>query len=87
MHSNLGTAYADQGNLDEAIAEWKTTLSIKPNDAKAHNNLGLVYKTQGNSKQAIAHFKEFIRLARTNPSLQSKIPEVQELIQQLESGR
>ena len=38
-HNNLGLVYQQQGKLDDAIAECKTALSLKPNFVYAHYNL------------------------------------------------
>ena len=38
-HDNLGIAYFNQGKLDEAVAEYKKAIEIKPNFAEAHYNL------------------------------------------------
>ncbi len=36
----LGNAYYNQAQLDEAIAEYKTAIRINPNLAGPHYNLG-----------------------------------------------
>ena len=83
-HNNLGLAYFNQGKLDRAIAEFNKAIIINPNDAEAHNNLGIAYDKQGNDEQAIIHYKEFIRLARTSPTLRSSIPEIEHRIEIIE---
>jgi len=82
-HRNLGLTYAKQGKSDLAIAEWEKAIEINPNHANAHSNLGNAHASQGNNKQAITHYKEFIRLARTNPALRSRISEVERHIREL----
>ena len=39
----LGICYFDLGLVDEAIAEFKKAIGIKPNHANAHYNLGIAY--------------------------------------------
>ena len=39
-HYNLGLALGDQGKLDEAVAEYRTAIRLKPDVAEAHSNLG-----------------------------------------------
>ena len=39
-HGTLGNILADQGKVDEAIAEYRESLRLKPESADAHNNLG-----------------------------------------------
>lgn len=66
IHYNLGLAYYEQGNLDEAIACYKESIRINTDLAAAHCNLGLVYQTQGKLDEAITCYKEAIRI---DPSL------------------
>ena len=47
-------ALADQGKLDEAIAEYREAIRLKPDDAEAHNNLGNDPERQGKLDEAIA---------------------------------
>src|SRR3990172_7133903 len=41
-HINLGVVYDKQGHINEAIKEYKLTLTLKPDNADAHYNLGVV---------------------------------------------
>jgi Flp pilus assembly protein TadD len=41
-HSNLGTALADRGRLDDAIAQFQAALAVDPGYAEARYNLGIV---------------------------------------------
>jgi len=45
-HNNLGFAFLNQGNYQEAIAYFTETLRIKPNLEEMHYNLGKVYLTR-----------------------------------------
>ena len=46
-HYNLGIALRDQGKLDEAIAEFREAIRLKPDYAEAHYNLGVALRDQG----------------------------------------
>ena len=59
---NLGNALAGQGKLDEAIAEYREAIRLKPDYALAHNNLGLILGLQGKLDESIAEHREAIRL-------------------------
>jgi tetratricopeptide (TPR) repeat protein len=55
--NNLGLDYFQQGQVDDAIAQYQRAMAIQPNDAQAHYNLGLVYFRQGWMDEAIAQYQ------------------------------
>jgi len=55
--STLGGVYSQQGKLDEAIAKYKTAISINPNYPDAHYNLGNACKEQGKLDEAVVEYK------------------------------
>jgi Flp pilus assembly protein TadD len=55
---DLASDLAAQGQLGEAIAEWKKVLELDPRNAKAHNNLGAALLRQGNLTEAMTHFQK-----------------------------
>ena len=59
---NLGLAYGNAGQYEEAIASYKEALRIKPDDADAHYNLGVTYGESGQYEEAIASYKEVLRI-------------------------
>ena len=61
-HTNLGIALRDQGKLDEAIAEYRKAIRLKPDLAEAHHNLGIALASQGKLDEAIAEYRKAIRL-------------------------
>ena len=63
MRYNLGVALADKGDLNAAIREYRETLRIKPDYAKAHNNLGFALATKGDFDAAIREFREALRIS------------------------
>lgn len=42
-----GTAYADKGDYDHAIADFDQAIRLKPDLAVAYNHRGLAYKLKG----------------------------------------
>jgi Flp pilus assembly protein TadD len=60
--NNLGTALAELGKHDEALAHFLRAREIKPDLPEAHNNLGLAYRKRGELEQAIACYTEALRL-------------------------
>ena len=59
---NLGLAYGNAGQYEEAIASFKKSIRIKPDDANAHYSLGLAYDESGQYEEAIASYKEVLRI-------------------------
>ena len=60
---NLGSAlHGIRARLDEAIAEFREAIRLKPDYAEAHNNLGIALKAQGKLDEAIAEYRAAIRL-------------------------
>jgi tetratricopeptide (TPR) repeat protein len=57
VHYNLGNTYESQGQMDKAIAEYKTALQLKPDYEKAHYNLGTAYASRGLWAKAIPEFE------------------------------
>jgi tetratricopeptide (TPR) repeat protein len=57
-HDNLGSALADRGRFDAALAQYQEALKIKPDDVKAHNNLGLIFARRGDLEEAIDHYRQ-----------------------------
>ena len=62
-HMALGLDYRDQGQLDEAVAEFKEAIQLDPEFVEAHYNLGLTYVDQGELELAVAEQQEAIGLA------------------------
>ena len=61
-YDGLGNVLADQGKLDEAVADYREALRLERNYSEAHYNLGLALATQGKLDEAIVHYREAIRL-------------------------
>lgn len=59
---NLGGVYADQGLIDEAIAEMQASVELFPSAPETHNALGAMWEQQGDLVRAEAAFREALRL-------------------------
>ena len=62
VHERMGVLLAEEGNLEGAIAEFRTAIRLKPDDARAHNNLGIVLKAKGDLEGAITAYRTAIGL-------------------------
>jgi tetratricopeptide (TPR) repeat protein len=56
-HNNLGIAYDERGDYDEARSQYDASLSINPSFSKAHHNLAVNLLKKGDTDKAIEHFK------------------------------
>ena len=61
-HNNLGTAFLQLGQLDEAITRYQKALQIKPDYAVACYNLGYALLQKGNVDEAIAQYKKALEI-------------------------
>src|SRR3989337_2462996 len=56
-HNNLGLVYAESGQIEHAISEYKTTLRIDPDFSETRINLGIAYYKQGKIDEALTEYK------------------------------
>jgi tetratricopeptide (TPR) repeat protein len=61
-HMDLGMEYYEQGEYDEAAAEFQAAIELEPDDAGAHRNLGTAYLEQGKYEEAAAAYEKAIEL-------------------------
>jgi tetratricopeptide (TPR) repeat protein len=66
-YNNRGVGKAKLGNLDDAIADFKSALNQNPKFADAFKNRGLIYKIQRLPDKAIDDFNQAIQLDRKSP--------------------
>ena len=57
-----GREYAEQGELDKAIAEFEQAIELNPNDAVVYNDLAAAYYQQGRIDEAITTWEEAISI-------------------------
>jgi protein O-mannosyl-transferase len=66
-HNNLGNTLARQGDIDQAVIQYKTALSIKPDNAKALNNMGAVLIRKGKADEAVDFLEKAVKLKSRFP--------------------
>jgi len=55
-HNNLGLSLAEEGRLDEAIAEFRKAVALSPDFVEGYNNLGLALAERGALDEAIREY-------------------------------
>lgn len=65
---NLGQAYLNNNQLEEAKAAAEKTLEISPDDAQANNLIGMYYLYKEDAGRAKAQFELSIKREASNPS-------------------
>jgi protein O-GlcNAc transferase len=58
----MGTAFQEQGELDEAIACYEKALQLEPEYAQAYNNMGTALEDQGRSDEAISCYQQALEI-------------------------
>jgi Flp pilus assembly protein TadD len=61
-HLRLGVALGQQSQFDEALAQFRKALELKPDYAEAHYNMGFALQKKGSWKDAMAHYETAIQL-------------------------
>lgn len=72
-HYQLGVTLGREGQLEEAIREFQTTLNLAPDSAETYYNLGIAFIRQGNLEQGLNHLKH----AKTLSLKQGKVKGVE----------
>ncbi len=65
-HNNLGLAFAKEGDVAGAIAQFSKALEIQPDDGEIHYNLGVTLFVKGDLEEAIAQYKTALAIAPDN---------------------
>ncbi|MGA1981902.1 MAG: tetratricopeptide repeat protein [Acidobacteriaceae bacterium] len=58
----LGYVADQKGSLDQAVAFWRESLQLRPDDAVLHNDLGGVLDRLGRVREAVPEFEMAVRL-------------------------
>lgn len=62
INNGLAMAYADRGNLDQAIDQYKKTLRLSDQIPNLYHNLANAYIAKGNLKEAEANYRRAIEI-------------------------
>ncbi|MGA7461184.1 MAG: tetratricopeptide repeat protein [Candidatus Korobacteraceae bacterium] len=58
--SQLGTALAIDGRVEEAIPHFRQTLALEPSDANANMGIGIYELRRGNYREAIVYYQRVV---------------------------
>jgi Flp pilus assembly protein TadD len=59
--NNLGMALAAQGQVTEAVRQYREALKSKPDYAEAHSNLGIALASRGQLTEAIDQYRQALK--------------------------
>ena len=59
-HNNLGNAHFSMGDIDAAVIEYQSAISIEPTYDEAHYNMGIVYLNRDHLSGAAEEFRAAI---------------------------
>jgi tetratricopeptide (TPR) repeat protein len=59
--NELGAELAAQGQVTDAIEQYRQALKLKPDFPEAHNNLGITLASQGRATEAIEHYRQALK--------------------------
>ncbi len=72
-HILLGQIYINEGNYDEAEAEYNYILQKDDNCADAHYGLGVIYESRGDTIKARAEWRRCLKIQFNHPGALSKM--------------
>ncbi len=61
-HYNFGAGFDAEGDVQNALAQYRMAVELDPAYTEAHNNLGSLLSRQGELDEAAVHFREALRL-------------------------
>jgi len=61
-HTNLGKAFLQKGQVDDAMAQFQKAMELVPNYADNHYNFGVALLQKGQLKEAIAQFQKALEI-------------------------
>jgi protein O-mannosyl-transferase len=65
-YANLGFAFFQKGQADEAVKQFQKALEINPNDRDAHTDLGMVLDGIGRLDEAIVQYQKALKIDPDN---------------------
>jgi Tfp pilus assembly protein PilF len=92
-HNNLGNVLLAEGQVEEAIVQYRKALEMRPGYSDAHSNLGNALLQQGRIEEALARFQRALVLQPRDASVHNNfgnallsVGRIQEAIVQYEEA-
>ena len=76
VHNDLGIAYASRGFIDEAIVEFRQSLTLQPDSAQTLWHLGAALASKGDLEEAAALLRSSVQRDPTNKDAQHDLDSV-----------
>lgn len=64
---NLGIAYFNLGQIENALKAYNNAITIKPDYKHCYYNIGLIYETKENLKKALIYYEKALDIDPTFP--------------------
>jgi len=68
LHNALGSAYMDDGRVDEAIASYRRSIELDSSHSGVYNNLAIALFEKGREDEAVKYYQLGIKLEPSNAS-------------------
>ncbi len=67
VHYNLGIAYFNLGQVENALKAYYDAIKIKPDYKHCYYNIGLIYETKENLNKALTYYQKALDIDPTFP--------------------
>jgi type IV pilus assembly protein PilF len=69
LNAELGLAYMEQGNNEEALKKLQHALKLDPDSANANHYIAELYRKLGKNREAEEHYRKALSVAPSDPML------------------
>jgi len=69
LNAQLGLAYMEQGNNEEALKKLQHALKLNPDSASANHYIAELYRKLGKNREAEEHYRKALSLTPADPML------------------
>ena len=69
LNAQLGLAYMEQGNNEEALKKLQHALDLNPDSASANHYIAELYRKVGKNREAEEHYRKALSVTPTDPML------------------